>query len=330
MTGFFVRMGIAAAGAAMLGGVFTATAQAQAMRMLGGWSESNTTAYMPGLQFKQNLDKASGGKLAITISGPEAVPPFEQLQPVSAGAFDLIYTHPTYHSKGLAGIAEILPFGIDKLRSSGVWGFIDEFYQNTHNIKILALVPVGTEGYHCYLRQPLSAQNDWSGRKLRGVANQHGVIKELGGVPVVMPMGDVYTSIEKGVVDGACAPANVMLATKHFEVAKYRVEPRFGLLVSLIGMNLDKWNKLPKDQQEMLTAVGLQTERDTARLGDEILERENKTLAGLGVQVVQLPKEKGDKIKNVFETSNWGLAEQCCGDAGKQLHEIAKKAGLVN
>ena len=44
------------------------------------------------------------------------------------------------------------------------------------------------------------------------------------------------------------------------------------------------------------------------------------------MQVVQLPKDKGDKIQAVFETSNWGLAEQCCGDAGKQLHEIAKKA----
>ena len=79
----------------------------------------------------------------------------------------------------------------------------------------------------------------------------------------------------------------------------------------------------------MLTAVGLQTERDTARLGDEILERENKKLAELGVQVIQLPKDKGDKIKAVFETSNWGLAEQCCGDAGKQLYDIAKKAGLA-
>src|SRR5262245_8796885 len=165
MTSQMMRFAAAAA-ISTLG--FALPAQAQNMRMLGGWSESNTTAYMPGLQFKQNLDKASGGKMAIAISGPEAVPPFEQLQPVSAGAFDLIYTHPTYHSKGLAGIAEILPFGPDKLRSSGVYGFIDEFYQKTHNVKLLALVPVGTEGYHCYLRQPLTAQNDWNGRKLRG------------------------------------------------------------------------------------------------------------------------------------------------------------------
>lgn len=307
----------------------SAPADAQTFKLLGSWSESNTTAYMPGLQFKQNLEKASASKIAITISGPEAVPPFEQMQPVTAGAFDMIYTHPTYHSKGLAGVAEILPFGLEKLRASGVWDHIDKFYQKTHNLKILALVPVGTEGYHCYLRQPLTAQNDWSGRKLRGVANQHGVIKALGGVPVVMPMGDVYTSIEKGVVDGGCAPANVMVATKHHEVAKYRVEPRFGLLVSLIGINLDRWNKLPADQQKMLMDAGAQTERDTARIGDEILEKENKTLAGLGVQVQRLPKDKGDMIRTIFETSNWGLAEQCCGDAGKELHELARKANLA-
>ena len=111
------------------------------------------------------------------------------------------------------------------------------------------------------------------------------MIKALGGVPVVMPMGDVYTSIEKGVVDGGCAPANVMLATKHFEVAKYRVEPRFGLLVSMIGINLDRWNKLSKEEQEALVKAGVQTEKDTAKYGDEVLVSENKKLEGLGVQV---------------------------------------------
>ena len=308
----------------------TATAHAQTFSLLASWSENNTTAYMPGLQFKTNLEKASGGKMTLKISGPEAVPPFEQLQPATSGAFDMLYTHPAYHSKGLAIAAEIVPFGVDRIRQSGVWGYIDSYYQKTHNLKILSLVPVGTEGYHCYLRQPLSAQSDWNGRKLRGVPNQNGVIKALGGVPVVMPMGDVYSAIEKGVVDGACAPANVLLATKHYEVAKYRVEPRFGLLVSLIAMNLDRWNKIAKEQQQMLTAVGVQTERDTARIGDEILERENKTLAGLGVQVLQLPPAKRDSLKSVWQTSNWELINQCCGDAGKELHQIARKAKMAD
>jgi TRAP-type C4-dicarboxylate transport system substrate-binding protein len=308
----------------------TPSAHADNFTMLVGWAENNVNAYWPGAQFKKNLAAVSSGKSDIRISGPEAVPPFEQLQPVSAGAFDIVYTHPSYHSKGLAGVAEIIPYNLEKWHSSGVWDYIDKFYQKTHNVKLLALVALGTEGYHCYLRQPLTAQGDWNGRKLRGVANQTAVIKALGGAPVVMAMGDVYTSIDKGVVDGACAPANVMLATKHYEVAKYRVEPRFGLLVSLIAMNVDKWSKLPKDQQELLAKAGLQTEKDTAAYGDEVLTRENKQLEGLGVQVLQLPADKGKLIQSLFRSSNWDLATQCCGDSGKELHEIAKKAGLAD
>jgi TRAP-type C4-dicarboxylate transport system substrate-binding protein len=305
-----------------------APAQAQNFKMLGGWSESNVMAYMPGKTFKENADKASGGKMMIAISGPEAVKPFEQMQPVTAGAFDFIYTHGTYHDKGLSGVAEILPYGPDKLRAAGIWQGIDEHYQKTHNIKLLALVSIGSKGYHCYLNKPLTDKGDWSGRKLRGVANQHAVIQALGGVPVVMDMGEVYSSIEKGVVDGACAPGFVFEATKHFEVAKYRVEPLFGLLVSMIGMNLDAWKKLSKEQQAMLTEVGAQTERDTARVGDDALAAQNKRLADKGVQVQTLAKDKGDLLQTTFTNSNWGAAEKCCGDTGAKLRQMAVKAGL--
>lgn len=326
-----IRRTLSAVALAGLGMAFVAqAAHAQSFKMLGSWAENNVNAYWPGLQYKKNLEAMSGGKISVTISGPEAVTPFEQLQPVSAGAFDLLYTHPTYHSKGLAGVAEIIPFDLAKWHSSKVWDAIDDFYQKTHNLKLLALVALGTEGYHCYLKAPLSAQGDWSGRKLRGVVNQHAVIKALGGVPVVMAMGDVYTALEKGVVDGACAPANVLLATKHYEVAKYRVEPRFGLLVSMIAINLDRWNKSPPAEQATLTKAGLQTEQDTAKYGDEVLASENKKLEGLGVQVQTLPADKGKEMQALFRSSNWELASQCCGDAGNALHDLARKTGLAD
>jgi TRAP-type C4-dicarboxylate transport system substrate-binding protein len=305
-----------------------APVHAQSFKLLGSWSESNVMAYMPGLQFKKNVEAASKGKVTITISGPEAVKPFEQMQPVTAGAFDFIYTHGTYHDKGLSGVAEILPFGPDKLRSSGVWGGIDEHYQKTHNVKLLALVSIGSKGYHCYFNKPLSDKGDWSGRKLRGVANQHAVIQALGGVPVVMDMGEVYSSIEKGVVDGAGAPGFVFEATKHFEVAKYRVEPLFGLLVSMVGMNLDQWKKLSKEQQAMLTEAGAQTERDTAKIGDDALVAQNKRLAEKGVKVETLSADKGALLQTTFTNSNWSFAEKCCGDTGAKLRAMAVKAGL--
>ncbi|HEY9573774.1 MAG TPA: hypothetical protein VIR76_11720 [Pusillimonas sp.] len=71
-------------------------ASSKTLRMLSGWDKS-----YPGVEMTEfyaaKLKEASDGALTIRRSGPEAVPPFEQLEPVSAGIFDLLYTHPAYH-----------------------------------------------------------------------------------------------------------------------------------------------------------------------------------------------------------------------------------------
>ena len=106
-------------------------------------------------------------------------------------------------------------------------------------------------------------------------------------------------------------------------------EPEW-LLVSMIGINLDRWNKLPKDQQDLLTKAGVQTEQDTAKFGDEVLISENKKLDAAGVQVQKLSADKGKQIQTLFRSANWELAGACCGDAGKELQALAKKAGLAD
>jgi TRAP-type C4-dicarboxylate transport system substrate-binding protein len=252
------------------------------------------------------------------------------MTPLEAGVFDLLYTHPAYHSKGLAVATNAMNGDTATMRSSGVFDKLDEFYQKAHNMKLLAIVPVGTAGYHCYLREPLSADGDWKGRKIRGVSTYVGVIEALGGVPVSTSMGEVYSALEKGVIDGACAPAAVLRATKHFEVAKYRTEPTFGSLASIIGMNLDKWNSLSDEQKKLLADVAIATEKDTIRIGDETLDEDNKAMAEAGVEVTEFPQAVTDKVNQVYYDSVWALAEECCGDDGKQLRELAKKAGLSN
>ena len=49
------------------------------------------------------------------------------------------------------------------------------------------LSPSSNQGYHIFLKEPLSANNDFKGRKIRGTQSYHGVIRLLGGSPVVLP-----------------------------------------------------------------------------------------------------------------------------------------------
>lgn len=319
--------------AAGLGGLAVASqAQAETLRLLASWAENDRPSYVNALIFQKHVKEVSQGKLTIAISGPESVPPFEQLQPVSAGVFDILYTHGAYHagSRGLALAADSIDLDLAKRREVGIWRHIDEYYQSTHGLKLLALTTQGTNGYHCYLRKPLSPEADWKGRKIRGVISYHGVIRALGGEPVVLPMGEVYVGLERGVMDGSCGPAAGMLALKHYEVAKYRMEPTFGGVNVIFAINGNRWSRLPEQQKKWLLDAGSLTEPEAARVGDQIVAEERAKLAEHGVQVTRLPDEKGKMIQDVWRTSQWEIAERCCGDAARQLRELARKAGMTN
>ncbi|WP_417683757.1 TRAP transporter substrate-binding protein DctP [Roseibium sp.] len=320
-------VGVALACSMLMPGV--QMAQAKTLRMIESWPESNKMAYMPAARFKANLEAQNVG-LDVEITGPEAIPAFEQITPVSNGVLDLIYTYPAYHSKALTVVTNAMEPDMDKIRSSGVFDVIDAYFQKEHNLKLLANVAVGSAGYHCYLREPLSSDGDWAGRKIRGVSTYVPVIEALGGVAVNTDMGEVYSALERGVVDGACAPQSVFLATKHYEVAKYRTEPTFGQLVSYIAMNLDSWNDLSDEEKKAVEAASIQTEQDTIRIGNETIQTDLKTLSDAGVQVTGLPDASYEKVRKAYYDGVWKLAEDCCGvDLAKDLRSKAVEAGLT-
>jgi TRAP-type C4-dicarboxylate transport system substrate-binding protein len=330
--GRWLRLPLYAAAIAGLATAAMPQAEAEALRLLSSWAENDRPSYVNALLFQKHVKEVSDGKLTVSINGPEAVPPFEQLQPVSAGVFDILYTHGAYHvgSRGLALAADAIEVNIDKRRQVGIWRAMDDFYQKTHGLRLLALGTQGTQGYHCYLRRPLSAENDWKGRKIRGVISYHGVIRALGGEPVVLPMGEVYVGLERGVMDGSCGPAAGMLALRHYEVAKHRVEPTFGAVNVLFAINGDRWSKLNEQQRNWLLEAGLRTERESITVGDQIVAEERSKLGEHGVQVTRLPEDKGKMIREVWNISQWEIAEKCCGDAAKQLRELARQNGMTN
>ena len=318
---------------ALLG--FTAVAlaatpvQAKTLKMIASWAESNSMAYLPGAQLKKNIE-AQGAGLEVEIQGPETVPPFEQIGPASAGVFDLLYTHPAYHDKAITNATNAMKADMTTIRSSGVMEVMDQYYQETHNLKLLALVAIGDAGYHCYLREPLSDDGRWEGRKIRGVATYVPVIEALGGAAVNTPMGEVYSGIERGVVDGACAPQSVYRGTKHFEVAPYRTEPTFGQLVSYIAMNLDSWNSLTAEEQEAVTAAAIQTEKDTIKIGNESIESDLAAVAEDGVEVTEFPDDVYATVLEAYQNGIWSLVSDCCGEeTSNKLRQMATDAGLL-
>lgn len=321
-----------AAVAALAASPLASANAAETIRLLTSWNKDNWPTYAVLMEFVKNVDAIGKGEVKIRISGHEVVPPFEQLQPVSAGVFDALFSHGVYHagSKGIALVVDAIDPDVDKRRSSGVWKFVDEYYQKHNKLKLVALVSSSNQGYHIFLKEPLGKSGDLKGRKIRGTQSYHGVIRMLGASPVVLPGSQIYTALEKGVVDGAAWPAAGMLSMKHYEVAKYRLRPTFGTSNLGVWVNAAKWKKLSPKAQKILLDAGLKTEREMPAVGDKIQAEEDAKLAKLGVKYSRFSPETFKKVKATWNSSLWDLAKKCCGDGADELRALAVKAGLTN
>lgn len=321
-----------ALGALTLSGLTVATnLAAEDIRVLSSFDTSQLPTYTVLQQYMDNVTEIGDGAVTFTVFGPESVPIFEQLSPVSTGVFDALYTHPVFHA-GDGGLAlAVDAINVDPIarRESGVWDYVDQFYQETHNLKMVALMSVSMEGYHLFTKEPLSENGDLSGRKVRGTPTYFGVIEALGAEPVVLPGSEIYSALQTGIVEGAGWPAAGMVSMKHYEVADYRLRPSFGAATQPVFVNLDTWNGLEPETQAILLEAGKLTELQMPWIGNAIQAAEDAQLDELGVAVETLSAEMAEKVQSAFIASIWSLADDCCGDVATGLRAVALEAGLT-
>lgn len=97
--------------------------------------------------------------------------------------------------------------------------------------------------------------DDLAGTKLR-IPTRTGawVIEALGATPIAMPVPELPPALQKGVVDGALIPWEIIPPLKIQDQTEYQTElyerERFGNTTFQVSMNAGRWNSLPEDIQQ--------------------------------------------------------------------------------
>jgi TRAP-type C4-dicarboxylate transport system substrate-binding protein len=306
-------------------------AQAADIRLLSSWDKTNPAVTTLAESFTKAVEAASKGNIKFIISGPETVPPFEQLQPAATGVFQMLFTHGIYHygTSGLAVGMDAVRGDLEARRKSGMLEALDKHYQKL-GLKLVALPISATKGYHIVLRAPVGPAGDLQGRKIRGTPSYHSVINMLGASPVVLPGGEVYSALEKGVVDGAAWPASGILGMRWYEVAKYMLRPSFGLSHYLFLVNLNTWNRLGEADRDIILAEGRKVEEVWFKEYDRMVQDEEAALLQRGMQITEMGTPQKEKLQAAWAQAQWDLAEKKSGQEAKDLHELLKRQNLTD
>ena len=169
------------------------------------------------------------------------------------------------------------------------------------NIKVIGCGPYAREAF--VSTKPINTVDDMKGLKVRspeGMASE--VFKRAGASPVALPFSEVYTSLEKGLVEAADASAHVNNdASGMYKVAKYPIYPGIhSMAVLQFVMNKDQYDQLSDAHKEMLevwyTAMNVQMARQ-ADMEDKELARKQKE--GGDVTVIDWAQEERDKFREI-------------------------------
>jgi TRAP-type C4-dicarboxylate transport system substrate-binding protein len=275
------------------------------IKVLSSWGTDQTYTKMFLVPWVEKVNQRSGGKVQVSWVGPEAVPPFSQLQPLTMGLFDVLYTHSAYHAGEVAiGVSMDLVKGkMSDKRAAGFLEILDQGYQKV-NAKVLGLNVLGV-GYTVMLKNKIE-KADFSGLKLRTTPSYEPLVKALNGASVRLANAENYSALEKGVVDGVCNTAFTSVDLRFYEVAKYFMKPLYGEVTQHFLVNLDSWSKWPKDVQDLVTDVTKEMEEEArVNLAKYFDERVAELTASGKMVINELPEAEGRKFQQTYYDRSW-------------------------
>ena len=225
------------------------------------WNHStwgNPRAFTKGFEsVAAYVEEKSGGNFTIKIHYGETISPSrENLDGISLGAFEMANFCTSYHpGKNPVGTALDLPFLPLKTWDALV-GVQDNFQKHPLWLAELAkwnAMPLfaGVLPQYEFMGVGKAPRElaDWKGMRVRALGGIGEAMRKLGSVPTTVPAPEVYTSLERGVVQAASFPYSYTFgAYRLHEIGKWFT----GTVHCPIVMNKDAYAALPAEYQQMM------------------------------------------------------------------------------
>lgn len=327
----------------LLAGALTMAAAPAAAQQINwvyanGYAQNLTQTGVLADVFIKKVEAATGGKLKIRqVAGGALLKPTNMVQGVGGKVANMGASVVSFFpgqlpiSATLGGLVD--PNYGNKLDLAGITKVTNELLADVpelsaeyekQGVKVLFFVP--SPAYAIISKAPITNLAGFKGKKIRTLGNVlPKLLKAAGAVPLAVNFGEIYTSIQTGVLDGAMTDPPAMLIGKFQEVAKNVITtgPEQGAITAIAPVayfvNLDDWKSLKPDMQKAILKVAKEMPDIAAAKMEKVSKSTMATLKADGVTIHHLTQQETDKLAH--EAPNFlKLAAQQGRPAGRQDH----------
>lgn len=302
------RSVLAIAGAALAAGASTtASAEETTLKAITGLPSNLELAKSYLQNYRGAVNEKYKGLVKINyVGGPEVVPPRKAGDALRRGQFDMLHS-PTAYYIGLVPEGYALQLATKsptEIRENGGWELLEKVYAKKANAKLLGWGEAGTQ-YNTYLAKKPSFTKEGhlslDGFKMRVTGTYRPLFTALGATGIGIKATEVYTAIQRGVVQGFGWPDVGIIALGLKDVVKYRIDPPFYRSNNVVTVNMDTWNKLSKDVQEALMKAGVEYEQKAIAYMEGYRDKDQSALKEAGMEVIKL---EGEAAKHYIDAAN--------------------------
>lgn len=286
--------------------------QSYEWKLVTTWPKNFPGLGMAPETFADLVEEMSNGRMRIRVYGAgEIVPALEVFDAVSAGTAEMGHSA-SYYWRGKVPEAQFfgaVPFGLngEEMESWISFGGGQQLWEEVYApFNILPMLG-GNTGVQMggWFNKEINSLEDFSGLKMRIPGLGGEVVQRIGGVTVNLAAGDIYTSLQTGVIDATefVGPLND-LALGFYDVADYYYFPGWHEAGSLqeFLLNKEKFEALPHDLQVIVRTAASAV---SSLMTDEFRLQNSNALSTLieehGVQLRQFPDDLIQGLYNVSQ-----------------------------
>ena len=301
-----------------------AQAQEVTLRLVSAFPE-NQFYVKRTLEWIERVNKEQKGVLQINfIGGPKAIPTFEVGKAVQSGVVDIGFSTGAFYTNVMpeADILKLSETSAAEQRKNGGYQLINKIWGEKGNMRYLAKTVEFTP-FHLYLNKKID-KPDLTGLKIRITPVYREFFQSLNAQVMTTAPGEVYTALERGVIDGYGWPIHALFDLNWQEKTKYRVDPGFyNAEVGLI-MNLDKYKGLPAKARAFLDREALAYERQND-FWKTYNQGEAKRQADAGIQTITFDAAASKAYLEKAKEIGWASAIKSSPQYGEPLKKVLAK-----
>jgi len=299
---------------------------AQEVTLKGITAFAEQTFYSRGFEkFIAKVNADGKGVIQINyIGGPKAMPPFEVGNALKTGVVDIANDTGAFYTNLMpeADAWKLTERPMSEIRSNGGYDYMAGIYDQKLNAILLAR-HIDDNPFHLYLNKPIT-KPDLTGLKLRITPVYRDFFHALGATVVQTAPGEVYTALERGVVDGYGWPITGIFDLGWQEKTKYRVDPGFYSAEVSILINKNTWAKLNDAQKKVIADASAWLEgqaQDTAKENAVDAQRQKDA----GIQVISFTDADAKLYRDKAYQAGWAGVIKQSPEAGPKLQEFFAK-----